>query len=343
MKKEILDTLNDVSDDDLLEYRLCDFNIPFSQCMLYSKVQFLHDELNHNGLVFRPDIYLGDEWFSPDGVPAIAIPFYLIHPRLVSLEKKMIGFAEGEEESEFKKLLRHECGHAVIHGFNLTRNQQWRKYFGDPRRPFNDHYRFKAYSRHFVHHIPGWYAQSHPEEDFCETFSVWLDPESTWREKYKGWPVLGKLNYVENLMMSLKGKSFLKKGGVKSYHVRTLKRTLRTHYKRRRKELAQDTADYFDDELEQLFSREPSREKADVLLRRFRANMESILPKWSGARKYEVRRFIKKISERCNTLGLYAPGPLETDLIRLVSYIACRITHHHVTNQYRPRGGKSLK
>ena len=32
----------------------------------------------------------------------------------------------------------------------------------------------------------GAYAASHPEEDFAETFAVWLTPRSNWRQSFPG-------------------------------------------------------------------------------------------------------------------------------------------------------------
>ncbi len=49
----------------------------------------------------------------------------------------------------------------------------------------------------FVRHLPNWYAQAHPDEDFAETFAVWLGaPEREWRARYRGWKALEKLEYV---------------------------------------------------------------------------------------------------------------------------------------------------
>ena len=39
--------------------------------------------------------YLSDEWFTPDGATAIAIPFYLAHPRLAKLEEAQMLEIEG--------------------------------------------------------------------------------------------------------------------------------------------------------------------------------------------------------------------------------------------------------
>ena len=71
--------------------------------------------------------------------------------------------------------------------------------------PYPDRYRPQRRSTRFVRHLPGWYAQSHPDEDFAETFAVWLRPGSRWRSRYARWPVaLAKLAYVDSLMQELR-------------------------------------------------------------------------------------------------------------------------------------------
>ena len=123
----------------------------------------LYGELDARGIRLRPRCYLGDEWFSPAGVPAIAIPFYLAHPRLQQLEKKMMMEVEGGGGHEdTMRFLRHECGHAVCHAFVLAERPDWKNAFGSPAQEFRDHYRYQPYSRNFVRHLENWYAQSHP-------------------------------------------------------------------------------------------------------------------------------------------------------------------------------------
>ena len=51
--------------------------------------------------------------------------------------------------------------------------------------------------------LANWYAQSHPIEDFAETFAVWLRPGSRWRSRYADWPALRKLEYVDALMQEV--------------------------------------------------------------------------------------------------------------------------------------------
>ena len=78
-----------------------------------------------------------------------------------------------------------------------TRHRSGGELFGPFFRAYRDDYRPVPFSKKYVRHIEGWYAQKHPDEDFAETFAVWLTPRSPWRRQYKGWPAMRKLRYVE--------------------------------------------------------------------------------------------------------------------------------------------------
>jgi hypothetical protein len=82
--------------------------------------------------------------------------------------------------------LRHEAGHAFNYAYRLYQTPEWRELFGPFNRPYRERYRPIPFDRNFVRHIEGWYAQKHPDEDFAETFAVWLTPGSRWRVRYRG-------------------------------------------------------------------------------------------------------------------------------------------------------------
>ena len=56
-----------------------------------------------------------------------------------------------------------------------------------------------------MQHLRAYYAQAHPDEDFAETFAVWMQPRARWRKRYQGWGALEKLEYVDALMQKLAG------------------------------------------------------------------------------------------------------------------------------------------
>src|SRR5215813_15099488 len=172
----------------LLDTRICDLGLKLEGSAAEKFVEQLYRELEAKGLTkFRPACYLTDEWGCPSGEPVIGIPFYLAHVALSELEKEAHDL---EDAREIMMYLRHEAGHAFTYAYRLHHSPEWRQLFGPFRRPYRENYRPVPFSRDFVRHLPGWYAQKHPDEDFAETFSVWLTPAFPWRERYAGWPAL---------------------------------------------------------------------------------------------------------------------------------------------------------
>jgi hypothetical protein len=188
------------SDDELLDVRVKDLNLQIGGSLLEPMVDKLYAELTEKGIRFRPPVYLADEWLCPDKEPIIGIPFCLAHPRLKQLEIKMMYEAEGASEAECIKLLRHECGHAINYAYRLYQRTRWRELFGQFSSHYSDTYQYRPYSKRFVVHLDDYYAQCHPDEDFAETFAVWLAPGSNWRQKYQKWPAMQKLQYIDHVI-----------------------------------------------------------------------------------------------------------------------------------------------
>ncbi len=174
--------------------RFCDLKLTIEGTDLDGAIQRLYGELDTRGIRFRPHCWLSQEWFSPDGIPGIAIPFYLAHPRLIGIERRYMREVEGGNRNWLMRILRHEAGHAIDSAYRLRRRRHWREVFGPASLPYPDTYRPRPGSRRFVQHLGAWYAQAHPTEDFAETFAVWLKPNSAWRREYMGWPAFAKLS-----------------------------------------------------------------------------------------------------------------------------------------------------
>ena len=185
----------------LMQLRLCDLGVKLEGTWVEECVERLRDELAERKIRFRQHVWLSDEWFSPAGVPGIAIPFYLAHPRLMRLERSEMLEVEGGTKRECMQILRHEAGHALHHAYTLHRRRKWQRHFGKSSRRYPEFYKPNPASKRYVQHLRLWYAQSHPDEDFAETFAVWLHPRSDWRKQYAGWPALRKLEYVDQLMI----------------------------------------------------------------------------------------------------------------------------------------------
>ena len=221
----------------LLGRRICDLPISLGTGWLATQVEGLYDDLAQAGLKhFRPRVYFGDEWFSPEGLNAISLPFYLTDPRLMRLERLHMSTVEGGTPLTCRKLLRHEAGHSFDHAYRVSARPEWRALFGDPRRDYNpDAFIPDRRSRDFVRHLPGFYAQAHPDEDFAETFAVTVTPRANWRRAYQNHPkALAKLRFVERLLIehaSLKPKR--RDDGSTCYAASRMRSTLRRFYERR--------------------------------------------------------------------------------------------------------------
>jgi len=188
------------SNDQLLNLRICDLGVKLNGTWVEDCVESLYADLEARNIRFRPHVWLSYDWFSPDGIPGFAIPFYLVHPRLIRQERSQMLEVEGGSREGCIKILRHECGHAIQHAFQLQRRRSWQKLFGKSSRKYPDFYRPNPASQRYVQHLGLYYAQSHPDEDFAETFAVWLQPRAVWRKRYADWPALKKLDYVDELM-----------------------------------------------------------------------------------------------------------------------------------------------
>ena len=331
--------LESIDERQLLQLRLCDLPIRLENTALQDLIRKLYAELEGRGLAFRPPCYLGDEWFSPEGIPAIALPFYLAHPRLVQLERKLIGEAEGEDRAEAMKLLRHECGHAVVHAFGLTKRATWREVFGHPRKPFSDYYRYQPYSKSYVRNLKDFYAQSHPEEDFAETFAVWLNPEIDWRELYAGWPALKKLEYIDSLVPSIGKKTVSVPKRDFFWNITTLKKRLDSHYRAKRRLYIEHEPDFFDADLKLIFSTQEGKTKlkASRFVTQKRAVLEETVARWTGEKKVLIHNLLARLQKRCDLLKLEVPTAKEDMILaQFTSYLTTLVSNHRYTNRYKP-------
>src|SRR5207248_4471251 len=151
-----------VTDEQLLDMRLCDLPIRIAGTALAQRIKHLYTELAERDLRFRPHAWLSAEWFTPDGVPGFAIPFYLAHPRLMKLERKFMREVEGGTDVECMRILRHEAGHALDNAFRLHFKRQWIRTFGSFAQKYPPSYKPKPNSRRYVLNLDAWYAQAHP-------------------------------------------------------------------------------------------------------------------------------------------------------------------------------------
>ena len=325
-----------MSDDDLLRTRICDLKLKIPGTELEARIKILHDELAAKDIAVKPVCYLGDEWFCPEGCATIAIPFYLAHPRLKKLEEKMMMEVEGGTETWCMRLLRHEMGHVLNHAYLLEKDKRWRKFFGPSSLEYSESFRARPYSKRFVRHLDGWYAQSHPEEDFAETIAIWLTPGLDWRQQYRDWKALEKLKYVDELMRKLAGKPPLVFSKAKMSDASRLRSRLEAHYKRRRRAYAQDFPDFFDADLKKLFTdaaAAPHSERAAVFLRRSTKMILNAVSAWTGEPKFTLNRVLRALTDRCAELDLRLKA--ESAGIEVSAYLATLASHYRLTGKFK--------
>jgi putative zinc-binding metallo-peptidase len=328
-----------LSDEELLKLRICDLHVRVEGSELEPRVAQLYEELAARGIALRPQIYLGDEWFSPEGLAAVAIPFYLAHPRLKSLELHQMMEVEGGTPEWCMKLLRHECGHALDHSYRFSERRKWQQIFGSPEAEYApEHYRPRPYSRSFVRHLDNWYAQAHPDEDFAETFAVWLaSPASEWRARYRRWKALEKLEYIEELMQEAKKPPMPQPARKRRIsEASKLRKTLERHYHARRKLYAEDFPDFYDGDLRTIFaSGVPDGEPAARFMRQHRTAIVASVDRWTGQRKYTISMLVRKLILRAQQLDLRCPRDTTRVCIEVAAYLSALVTNHLHTGRYK--------
>jgi hypothetical protein len=298
-------------DERLLKQRMKDLKVTLRGTWIADCLRELNGELKAQGIRIKPHAWISDEWFSPENIPGIAIPFYLTHPRLMRLERKMIIEVEGGTHADCMRILRHEAGHVVQHAYQLHRRRRWRQLFGRSSTRYPSYYRPNPASRNFVQHLRLWYAQSHPDEDFAETFAVWLTPRSNWRKRYEGWPALKKLQYVDELMAEIAGQRPLRTRRSEVDPLRRLRKTLGEHYKRKLEHYAVDAPRTYDRDLLRIFSNNPRHRHsppAAAFIRHHRATIRRMVSKWTGEYQLTLDTVLDEMIDRCRELKLRAVG-----------------------------------
>jgi len=295
----------------LLEVRLGDLGLTLKGSSIERWVRRIGREMADRGLPLRPYAWLSSEWFVPDGFTGIAIPFYLVHPRLRRLERQFIGEVEGERPTDGLRILRHEAGHVLANAYGLRRKRKVQETFGRSSLAYPRSYFPRPYSRRFVRHLPGGYAQSHPDEDFAETFAVWLTPGSNWRKRYANWPALRKLEVMDEIVDEC--RSLRPQRTVETLDpIGDQRLTLRKFYLLRRARLGLDRPVGFEADLRRLFSSAEGDVTAASVLRRVQPNCTREAAQRLGLHQYLVREVASEMTQRCQRLKLRAQDTEKT-------------------------------
>ena len=324
-----------LSDEQLLSLRFCDLKLSIERSRLRRYVARLYSELESRGLDFRPHVWLSEEWFSPDGVPGIAVPFYLAHPRLERLERRIMREAEGGNSRWLMRILRHEAGHALDNAYRLRRRRRWREVFGPPSLPYPNRYRARPGSRRYVHHLGEWYAQAHPTEDFAETFAVWLKPKSSWRTSYADWPAFSKLNAVDELVAAVRATRAPIRNRVRIEPIDLNSRTLAEHYRRKLAHNRSSRLGVSDQLLQKVFSVErlrPRATRAATLLRAHRISLVTGVARELSTERYTVQQILRMLIERSEALKLFVRGS-KREALRHSRWMLERITRFYAQGE----------
>ncbi|MFN0062410.1 MAG: putative zinc-binding metallopeptidase [Myxococcaceae bacterium] len=321
--------------DTLLAARIKDLQLHLTGTPLERHIQRLYAEVETHGVSLRPPCYLSDQWGCPSGVPVIGIPFYLADPNLERLEEELGSGLETDQE--IMMYLRHEAGHAFNYAYRLYDTPEWKRLFGDFGAPYREEYKPKPFSRKYVHHISGWYAQKHPDEDFAETFAVWLTSDD-WRERYQGWGALKKLEYVEAIVSRLGRTTPEVQLADPDIEAGAMEETVLDHYRQRDLAERVDLAigRQLDEDLMRLFEAPGvGPAPAETLLRSERQLLIQSVTRYSGVSRAVVRSVVDHLIDRTQVLALTASLDRARDYtVQLTSLLTTLTMNFLYTNHF---------
>jgi len=324
----------------LLSRPIRDLGLRLEGSMLEKYVQQLYADLAAKGLTrFRPGVYLSDEWACPDKEPIIGVPFYLADPKIAELEKAVNDL---EDEREILMYLRHEAGHAFNYAYLLYETKEWLELFGPFDRPYIDDFQPVPFSRKYVRHIAGWYAQKHPDEDFAESFAVWLTPDSDWQRRYVGWAALKKLKYVDRVARELASSPPRKalEVAVRELPVEEMAATVEQYYREHERGEVALFSEVPDAELEDIFARRgQDLRPAPAFLLEHRKVIVDKITYWTGVRRVVIRKLMEAIGKRARELELSVEREREAQtLIEVVAFATTLAMNYLARGGFTERG-----
>ena len=310
--------------------RICDLSLTIEGSAVEKLVQQLYRELEQKKITkFRPACYLTDEWGCPSGEPVIGIPFYLARPDLGQIEKEINDL---EDHREVMMYLRHEAGHAFNYAYKLHRTPEWKQLFGPYRRPYRENYRPVLFSKDYVRYLPGWYAQKHPDEDFAETFAVWMTPRSGWRKRYRGWGAMAKLRYMERIAKQFGNFDPLRKRGEPDITVSEMEMTVGEFYRRSTEQIPLLEVT-LDSDLTTMFNASKKRKTSEPtgpFLQKNRKAMVDHISSWTAMQRPLVRRLMESIEKRSTELGLMIDRRKEAEQLSEITVFVTTLVMNHL-------------
>jgi hypothetical protein len=311
-----------------------DLNLRIAGTPLEATIADFLKELEAVGIRrLRPHFYLSTEWGVPFGTVSIAIPFYLARTELTNLHRDRHGHVEGTSRGDILRYLRHEMGHVVNYAYQLYEQEEWVKHFGSITQPYEEEYRPEPFSRRFVRHLPGWYAQKHPDEDWAETFAVWMTPGRDWRADYADWPeALAKLQYCKRTMKSLRDREPPVTATELDEDVGDLTFSLDQFYGSHTAGSA-ELPPGLDGALRSVFEDTEAaaeRRPASALIRRLEDDVMDSVYRWTGHFPERTRALLRFLADRAGRLRLTYPASRETAATVGVTTLVTALAMNHV-------------
>ena len=316
---------------------LCDLKLTIDGTPLEPVLREFEAELEARRIRVKPHMYLTTEWGVPFPSISIGIPIYLAHPDLTALHGEQAGHFEGVGRVELLRYLRHEMGHVINYAYRLYDDEEWVKLFGSMTQPYLEDYRPSPFSRRYVRHLPGWYAQKHPDEDWAETFAVWMTDDS-WRDDYRRWPVArSKLEYCGRTMTALAGREPLLTTVDPDEQVCELPFTAEEYY---RSQAAQEPGfpEGLDGAVKAIFEdlNQPEHDtaaprlSAAALVRRLALPLAADVYRWTGHFPERTRALLRHVAERAEQLEQVYPADREPQAIVGLTTLVTALAMNHV-------------
>lgn len=288
----------------------------------------------------KPDFYLSTEWGVPFESISIGIPFYLVQPALVDVHAQHVGHLEGVGRADLLRYLRHEMGHVVNYAYRLYEGAEWISLFGAMTQPYLEEYRPEPFSHRFVWHLPGWYAQKHPDEDWSETFAVWMTPGHDWRAAYANWPIaLAKLEYCDRTMAILNERDPLVTATDHDEDVSSLTATLEDFYQVYPVAGDELLPPDLDAALQAIFedfgspenrATDAPRRPAGELILKLERDLVANVFRWTGHFPEMTRRLVQHLAARAGAMQQVYPADHESGAAVAVTSLVTSLAMNHV-------------
>ena len=302
-------------------------------------------ELGARGIRLRPRFYLSSEWGVPFETISIAIPFYLADEELMRLHRERVGLVEGADRDEVLRYLRHEMGHVMNYAYRLYDTEEWVRLFGSITQPYEDDYTPQPFSRRQVRHLPGWYAQKHPDEDWSETFAVWVTPGLDWQADYRAWPVaLSKLAYCDRIVSRVRDTAPLVTDDERDEDVADIAYTLEAFYEAE-PDLRNELPPGIDGALRAIFRELTRRDGGAVpelapaagLFRRLERDLMASVFRWTGHFPERTRLLVRHLADRATTLELgYDAARAEQAQVAVTTFVTALAMNFIHRGSYLP-------